>query len=99
MGRQRQPEPRGDPSAQEIGDDPHELVEQEKRGELERRIPERIEMQQNEHTQRAIRQHEAPVCGGDDRVVADIEHPTTYMARSEERRVGKEWVSTCRSRW
>src|SRR3546814_2967740 len=22
-----------------------------------------------------------------------------YAARSEERRVGKEWVSTCRSRW
>src|SRR3546814_6894309 len=22
-----------------------------------------------------------------------------YLARSEERRVGKEWVSTCRSRW
>src|SRR3546814_11260578 len=28
--------------------------------------------------------------------------PTNYpenYARSEERRVGKEWVSTCRSRW
>src|SRR3546814_14054965 len=24
---------------------------------------------------------------------------TTLMLRSEERRVGKEWVSTCRSRW
>src|SRR3546814_15109625 len=23
----------------------------------------------------------------------------TYLMRSEERRVGKEWVSTCRSRW
>src|SRR3546814_19446848 len=22
-----------------------------------------------------------------------------YLRRSEERRVGKEWVSTCRSRW
>src|SRR3546814_16208360 len=25
--------------------------------------------------------------------------PRTYAARSEERRVGKEGVSTCRSRW
>src|SRR3546814_12689004 len=25
--------------------------------------------------------------------------PYAELARSEERRVGKEWVSTCRSRW
>src|SRR3546814_12160878 len=25
--------------------------------------------------------------------------PVTENVRSEERRVGKEWVSTCRSRW
>src|SRR3546814_1212083 len=31
------------------------------------------------------------------RVAAD--RPDGFMARSEERRVGKECVSTCRSRW
>src|SRR3546814_20010994 len=36
--------------------------------------------------------------------VLDIVQPTdktvdALMKRSEERRVGKEWVSTCRSRW
>src|SRR3546814_12542316 len=25
--------------------------------------------------------------------------PVVHVNRSEERRVGKEWVSTCRSRW
>src|SRR3546814_12778395 len=28
-----------------------------------------------------------------------IDAATSQSARSEERRVGKEWVSTCRSRW
>src|SRR3546814_19730757 len=28
-----------------------------------------------------------------------LEAPTITRRRSEERRVGKEWVSTCRSRW
>src|SRR3546814_1500519 len=28
-----------------------------------------------------------------------IHHHPSLRARSEERRVGKEWVSTCRSRW
>src|SRR3546814_13054979 len=30
---------------------------------------------------------------------AVAQRPTTVQARSEERRVGKECVSTCRSRW
>src|SRR3546814_20265734 len=29
----------------------------------------------------------------------DHDHATPYVRRSEERRVGKECVSTCRSRW
>ena len=28
-----------------------------------------------------------------------VEHPVTEIFRSEERRVGKECVTTCRSRW
>src|SRR3546814_15501041 len=28
-----------------------------------------------------------------------LKHPARYFGRSEERRVGKECVSTCRSRW
>src|SRR3546814_18603421 len=31
--------------------------------------------------------------------IKQVPHQNTGDARSEERRVGKEWVSTCRSRW
>src|SRR3546814_17975752 len=31
--------------------------------------------------------------------VADLDGADEIWMRSEERRVGKEWVSTCRSRW
>src|SRR3546814_17813348 len=34
-----------------------------------------------------------------DGVVAEIPREAIHYARSEERRVGKECVSTCRSRW
>src|SRR3546814_21083615 len=33
------------------------------------------------------------------RMMAEHSYLTPEQARSEERRVGKEWVSTCRSRW
>src|SRR3546814_14623931 len=33
------------------------------------------------------------------KIVRDAEGATKFMTRSEERRVGKECVSTCRSRW
>src|SRR3546814_4210408 len=39
----------------------------------------------------------ASIANGDQTIVAD--HRTHFMGRSEERRVGKECVSTCRSRW
>src|SRR3546814_20810353 len=32
-------------------------------------------------------------------LTVDIRHPEAEIMRSEERRVGKECVSTCRSRW
>src|SRR3546814_16641338 len=36
----------------------------------------------------------------DDRLISQIDLPPTLLSlRSEERRVGKECVSTCRSRW
>src|SRR3546814_9798605 len=35
----------------------------------------------------------------DGRVIYDEPYLSTYPQRSEERRVGKECVSTCRSRW
>src|SRR3546814_15816538 len=40
--------------------------------------------------------------GGDKNGHRDIDDGNTQLhraSRSEERRVGKEWVSTCRSRW
>ena len=32
-------------------------------------------------------------------IIAHVDHGKTTLVRSEERRVGKECVSTCRSRW
>src|SRR3546814_14885732 len=40
-----------------------------------------------------------PVLTSIERTKAPPESPMTRAARSEERRVGKECVSTCRSRW
>src|SRR3546814_12109164 len=42
-----------------------------------------------------IAAHYAPAYAGFD----PVEEKTSYYGRSEERRVGKECVSTCRSRW
>src|SRR3546814_10965427 len=36
---------------------------------------------------------------GAEHLVADMNHAAAHIARSAERRVGKECVSTCRSRW
>src|SRR3546814_17162083 len=33
------------------------------------------------------------------RIIISANCAVNYMGRSEERRVGKKWVSTCRSRW
>src|SRR3546814_18344295 len=33
------------------------------------------------------------------RISSPADHAFSYLVRSEERRVGKECVSTCRSRW
>src|SRR3546814_13543359 len=43
----------------------------------------------------AIDPKRGPIGGGNKVVEAD----ETYIGRSEERRVGKEWVSPCSSRW
>src|SRR3546814_15622432 len=40
-------------------------------------------------------QNDAFACGQPDSLITDISH----LPRSEKRRVGKECVSTCRSRW
>src|SRR3546814_16280059 len=37
--------------------------------------------------------------GSDPRGMSDVSGTTSMAGRSEERRVGKECVSTCRSRW
>src|SRR3546814_11812378 len=43
--------------------------------------------------------HGTPVPGMAVVVVVAVEEQRAIGERSEERRVGKEWVSTCRSRW
>src|SRR3546814_15328784 len=38
-------------------------------------------------------------CAGNPSLIAALARVKSYLDRSEERRVGKECVSTCRSRW
>ena len=72
---QREPQPgsRRDPAADKVRDDAEELVEQEQERELDGRVSELIEMQQDEHPERAVGERERPIRGGDDRVVADAD--------------------------
>ena len=66
----RDAEARGQPAADQVGDDARRLVEQEQEGQREGRIAELEEVQQHQHAQRAVGQGEAPVGGRDDGVVA-----------------------------
>src|SRR3546814_12281005 len=74
----------------------HGAAEQEDGGDPEQRqnIEGHGRLRGKKQSQRMVWQGGAPRCFGPGRSVA-------YAAagRSEERRVGKEWVSTCRSRW
>src|SRR3546814_13760197 len=47
----------------------------------------------------AVRGEEATIACLRHHVEVEAEHHVGLVARSEERRVGKECVSTCRSRW
>src|SRR3546814_1367571 len=47
----------------------------------------------------AVRQYNTTIRTFPDTIGANIIHGAEPMVRSEERRVGKECVSTCRSRW
>ena len=60
----------GQPAADQVGGDARCFIEQEQERQRERRIAELEEVQQHQHAQRAIREGEAPVGGGDDGVVA-----------------------------
>ncbi len=56
-----QPEARRDPARAEIGGHARQLVEQEEIGELHRAEAQRVEMQQHQHPQRAVGEHEGPI--------------------------------------
>src|SRR3546814_11611598 len=51
------------------------------------------------HHLAVVRRHAMPRVVEQRRADADIAHAQAFAERSEERRVGKECVSTCRSRW
>src|SRR5436189_238463 len=75
-----------EPATAEIGEDAGRLVKQKERGEHERRVTERVEMQQHQHAQGAVGQRKAPVAPGNDQIVADAGHHTprsiTILAKS-----------------
>ena len=60
----------GQPAAAEIGENTGGLIEQEQERQHEGRVAEAVEMQQHQHAERAIRQREAPVARGHNRIVA-----------------------------
>ncbi len=95
LGREPDREHAGDavtgrePAADQVGGDARRLVEQEQEGQREGRIAQTKEVQQHEHAQRAVRQGETPIGGGDDGVVAracghGLQMPTAsrWQARS-----------------
>ena len=77
---------RREPPADEVRDDAEELVEQEQERELDGRVAELVEMQQDEHPERAVGERERPVRGGDDRVVADADASARWPRRCERAR-------------
>src|SRR3546814_6221749 len=60
----RSPEPSCDPAGGQVGDDAHELVEEEEIRELDRTETQGVEVQQHQHPERAVREHECPIGGG-----------------------------------
>ena len=65
---------RGDPSAEEIRDDPKELVEQKQERDGNTVVAELVEMQDDQHPQRAVGDREAPVGSRHQRVAANAVH-------------------------
>ena len=61
-----------DEAADEVRDDPEDLVEEKQRGDLERRVAEVVEVVEDEDAERAVGDRVGPVGAGDDRVVAEI---------------------------
>ena len=59
--RAREPKARRDPARGEIGHHPGDFIEQKQPRERQRREAQAVEMQQNQHPERAIGQHEAPI--------------------------------------
>src|SRR3546814_7790920 len=64
---------------------------------VSRRLPDTLVVDIVERTPAAIWQHNGRLSLIDKKGV--VLEPVTVATRSEERRVGKEGVSTCRSRW
>ena len=79
---QLHPEARRGIPAEQVGEDAEELVEQEERRELERRVAQRVKVQQHQHAQRAVSEREGPVGGGDDGVVAEGAHRSLQARRA-----------------
>ena len=70
-----QPEPRGQPAADEVRDDPEGLVEQEQGRDLEGRVAEVVEVEEDEDPAGAVGQRVGPVRAGDEHVVAEVASP------------------------
>ena len=71
--RRLEPEPRGEPAADEVRDDAEDLVEEEQRGDLERAVAQLVEVEEHEHADRAVGDRVGPVGAGDERVVAQVD--------------------------
>ena len=76
--RRGQPEPRRDPARAEVRHNSGNLIKNKQIGQLHRRKAQRVEVQQHQHPQRTIGEHESPI-GRSDR---DIGRQTVRARRS-----------------
>ena len=91
--RRLEPEAGGEEAADEVRDDPEDLVEEEQHRDLERAVAEVVEVVEDEDAERPVGDRVGPVGAGDDRVVAQV-------ARLPRRRAaGASAVSSLRLIW
>ena len=81
---------RADPAADQVGDDPHELVQEEQERDRDRGVAEFVEVQQHEHPERAVGERERPVAGGDQGVVAELHRTRSITFGTPARR--RPWL-------
>ncbi|MNC36850.1 hypothetical protein D3C75_853930 [compost metagenome] len=67
-----EPQASAEVAAHQVGDHAENFVEQEQRGDLQRRVAQRMEVQNHQHAQRAVGEGEGPVVAGNQQVLTHL---------------------------